>query len=156
MLATLAGAASVGSDREVAAERFGGDSRRAPSDLEGKALGRCRTDSVFTRPERDGELTVHAAVPGGYRELRGCVSLDVQSHVARMRHELIATCRIDEAIERDVAARRLTAYCLRGHAAELDVTADRSDIHVAADVGEASASADEIGRAHVCTPVTSG
>src|SRR5207342_92296 len=80
-LAALAGAASVRGDRDVAAERLGGNSRRAASDLEAKALGRRATNSVFTRLEGDGKLAIHTAIPGGHRDLRRRIARDVQPDV---------------------------------------------------------------------------
>ena len=108
VLAALAGAASVRGDRDVAAERLGGDARRAASDLEAKAFGGCATDSVFARLEGDGELALFT--PPFHVDMR-----DLRRRIAGMCSRTSPECvtsslaagRVNDAVVRDVPARRL-------------------------------------------------
>src|SRR4249920_1070209 len=67
-------------DRDVAAEGLGSDARRASADLERELFTVRRADPVLARAERDRELTVDAAIPGGDGELRARLPLNVEVH----------------------------------------------------------------------------
>src|SRR6185503_12017616 len=96
----------------------------------------------LTRLEGDGELAIHAAIPRRHSDLCRGVFRDVQPDVARMRDQLVSPGGVNEAVERDVATRRLTANELCRHSAKVDIAADRSDLDAATDISEANASAD--------------
>src|SRR5262245_61788026 len=120
---TRTGAVTVRGNGDVAAEGLGRDARAAAADLEGVSLAHGRPDVVIAGPQRDRKVAVDAAVPGGDRELRARVALDVHFDVAGVRGEIVAARRVDEPVETHVARGRLGAHRLAGHVAQLNVAA---------------------------------
>ena len=123
MLSALRGAVSVGRDRDIAAEGRGADSRRAITDGERETFGIGRTDSLLARFKRNRKLAVDAAVPGLHGQLRARVALHVKPNVAGMSRKIVTASRIDEAIERDITARRFRPHELGRDTTKLDVAA---------------------------------
>src|ERR1051325_11635360 len=84
-------------DANVAAERLGGDSRGRSADGEGEAFGVGHAERVLARLERDREIAVDAAAPGGDGQLRAGVGGDADLDIAGVRRQVVAAGGVDDA-----------------------------------------------------------
>src|SRR4051812_47232201 len=106
----MTGSLACASDADVAAERFGGDAGGGSTDGERESLGVGRPEHMLAGFERDLEIAVDAAVPGGHGELGAGVGGYGDINVAGMRRQVVAARRVDDAIVAHVAARGSGAH----------------------------------------------
>src|SRR5947208_10090417 len=79
--------------------------------------------------ERDRESTVDLAAKRRETELRAHVGRELETKLARVGLELIASAIDDGTGEGQIAARAVRPDLARRHASELDVAADRLHLH---------------------------